>query len=132
MKRATTKTASGHCRSLQRISNGAPTPEPELTIVTMVFDGRDTDDATAGQLMAVLSKYVVVSRNHPGCRNIDLCGSVLNPGRYLVIEKWESAAAQRAHFDSDEMLEMAHSCEGLLARKPDIDLFEGISAHDLW
>jgi quinol monooxygenase YgiN len=98
----------------------------------MVFDGRDTDDATAGELMGVLSKYVVVSRSQPGCRNIDLCGSVLSPGRYLVIEKWESAAAQRAHFDSDEMVEMAHSCEGLLARKPDIDLLEGVSAHDLW
>ncbi len=73
----------------------------------------------------------MLSRNHPGCRNIDLCSSVTEPGRYLVIEKWESPAAQRAHFDSDDMVEMARSCEGLFARRPDIDLFEGISAHDL-
>jgi hypothetical protein len=26
---------------------------------------------------------------------------------------------------------MAESCRGLLSRPPDIDLFEGISAHDL-
>jgi quinol monooxygenase YgiN len=106
-------------------------PEVELTVVTMVFDAREADEAAADRLMSVLSKYVVVSRNHPGCRNIDLCASWTNPGRYLVIEKWETPEAQRVHFDSDEMVEMARSCEGLLARKPDIDLFAGISAHDL-
>ena len=79
----------------------------------------------------MLSKYVVVSRNHPGCRNIDLCASVTVPGRFLVIQKWESPAAQQTHFDSAEMVEMARSCEGLLEKRPEIDLFEGISAHDL-
>ncbi len=98
----------------------------------MAFDASGADDDAAERLMAVLSRYVVVSRNHPGCRNIDLCGSVVSPGRYLVIEKWESAASQRAHFDSADMVEMARACEGLLARRPDIDLLEGISAHDLW
>jgi hypothetical protein len=29
------------------------------------------------------------------------------------------------------MIEMATSCEGLLQRPPDIDLLEGLSAHDL-
>jgi hypothetical protein len=29
------------------------------------------------------------------------------------------------------MVEMAESCRGLLQKAPDIDLFEGISAHDL-
>jgi hypothetical protein len=29
------------------------------------------------------------------------------------------------------MVEMAESCRGLLSRPPEIDLFEGISAHDL-
>ena len=53
------------------------------------------------------------------------------PDRFVVIEKWESLDAQRAHFDSAEMIEMARSCEGLLIRPPDIDLLEGISAHDL-
>ena len=113
------------------MAQGDELPEVELTVVTMVFHAREGDDAADDRLMSVLSKYVVVSRNHPGCRNIDLCGSLISPGRYLVIEKWETPEAQRAHFDSDEMVEMARSCEGLLARKPDIDLFAGISAHDL-
>jgi len=100
--------------------------EVELTIVTMEFRS-----AKPEALMPVLAKYVVLSRGHAGCRNIDLCASVATPGRYLVIEKWESPAAQQAHFDSAEMVEMARACDGLLSAPPSIDLLEGISAHDL-
>jgi quinol monooxygenase YgiN len=101
-------------------------PDGELTIVTLRFDA-----ARPERLLGVLSKYVVLTRMHDGCRNVDLCASVTTPGRYLVIEKWATAGAQRAHFDSPDMVEMAEACRGLLARPPDIDLLEGISAHDL-
>jgi quinol monooxygenase YgiN len=100
--------------------------EIELTIVTLRFDTADPE-----RLVPVLAKYVVLTRMHPGCRNVDLCASVTTPGRLLVIEKWESPAAQRTHFDSADMVEMAESCRGLLAAPPDIELLEGISAHDL-
>lgn len=100
--------------------------EVELTLVTMEF--RSTKPEA---LMPVLAKYVVLSRGHPGCRNIDLCASVATPGRYLIVEKWESPEAQQTHFDSPEMVEMARSCTGLLSEPPNIDLLEGISAHDL-
>ena len=73
--------------------------EVELTVVTMDFRAADAD-----RLMPVLSKYVVLSRGHDGCRNIDFCASVTRPGRFLIIEKWESPEAQRAHFDSDDMV----------------------------
>jgi len=92
----------------------------------MAFQASDAD-----RLLAVLAKYVVVSRGAPGCRNIDLCASATRDDRFLVIEKWASPEAQRTHFDSPEMVEMAESCRGLLAVPPDIDLFDGISAHDL-
>lgn len=100
--------------------------EIELAIVTMRFD---TADPAA--LIAVLSKYVVLTRMQAGCRNVDLCASVTHPGRYLVVQKWDDTAAQRAHFDSDVMVEMARSCTGLLSAPPDIDLWDGPSAHDL-
>src|SRR5262245_36472047 len=100
--------------------------EVELTIVTLQMDAHD-----APGLLAVLSKYVVLTRTHPGCRNVDLCASVTVPGRYLVIQKWESPTTQRAHFDSADMVEMARSCEGLLSAPPVIDLWDGASAHDL-
>lgn len=100
--------------------------EVELTIVTMEFRSESPE-----ALMRVLAKYVVLSRGHEGCRNIDLCVSVASPGRYLIVEKWDSPEAQRHHFDSPEMVEMAKGCTGLLSAPPDIDLLEGISAHDL-
>ena len=100
--------------------------EVELTIVTMAFDAAEPE-----RLQSVLAKYVVLSRGHPGCRNIDLCASATTPGRFVLIEKWETPVAQRAHFDSADMVEMARACEGLLTTPPQIDLLEGISAHDL-
>jgi quinol monooxygenase YgiN len=100
--------------------------EPDLVIVTLRFDASD-----ASALSAVLAKYVVLTRMEDGCRNVDLCASVTRPGRYLVIEKWESPTAQRAHFDSPIMVEMATACAGLLSEPPDIDLWDGPSAHDL-
>jgi len=100
--------------------------EVELTIVTMRFDA--ADPAT---LIGVLSKYVVLTRMETACRNVDLCASVTTPGRYLLIQKWESPEAQRTHFDSPAMVEMAESCRGLLSAPPEIDLWDGPSAHDL-
>ena len=100
--------------------------EVELTIVTMRFDA--SDPAALG---AVLAKYVVLTRMQSGCRNVDLCASVTNPGRYLLVQKWESPEAQQGHFDSPEMVDMAQSCRGLLSGPPEIDLWDGASAHDL-
>lgn len=100
--------------------------EIELTIVTMGFRASEPE-----RLLSVLSKYVVVSRGEAGCRNIDLCASVTTPGRFTIIEKWDSPEHQRTHFDSPHMVEMAKACDGLLAEAPEIDLLEGISAHDL-
>ena len=103
-----------------------PSDEVELSVVTMVFEATDPD-----AVQGFLSRYVVLSRGHPGCRNIDLCLSAARPNRFVIIQKWESMDAQRTHFDSQEMVEMAEACRGLLANPPEIDLLEGISAHDL-
>ncbi|MDP1792662.1 MAG: antibiotic biosynthesis monooxygenase [Acidimicrobiales bacterium] len=101
----------------------------ELTVVTLRLDA--LDEASAGRLLGVLSKYVVLARGHDGCRNIDLVASMTSPGRFLLIQKWDSPDAQQAHFDSTDMIEMAEACRGLLSRAPDVDLWEGLSAHDL-
>lgn len=98
----------------------------ELAVVTLRFDAADE-----AALVGVLSKYVVLTRMEPGCRNVDLCSSVTRRGRYLVIEKWDSAAAHQTHLDGDAMVEMARACNGILTGPPDIDLWDGPSAHDL-
>lgn len=100
--------------------------EVELTVVVLRFQAADPE-----ALLSVLAKYVVLARGHPGCRNVDLVASVTTPGRLVVIQKWGSPEAQRAHFDSSDMVEMAEACRGLLVEPPDVDLLEAISAHDL-
>ena len=98
----------------------------DLTVVTMIFDAADPE-----ALLGILARYVVVSRMHPGCRNIDLLSSMTEPRRFVVVQKWDGGDAQRAHFDSPDMVEMARACEGLLTRRPEIDLLEAVSAQDL-
>jgi quinol monooxygenase YgiN len=103
-----------------------PDGEIDLVLVTMAFDASDP-----AALQSVLSRYVVVSRGHPGCRNIDLALSSTHPDRFVVLQKWATPEDQRAHFDSDEMVTMARACDGILAGPPQIDLLDPISAHDL-
>jgi quinol monooxygenase YgiN len=98
----------------------------DLVVVTMIFDAADVQ-----RLQALLAKYVVITRGHPGCRNVDLLVSATKPNRHLVVQKWEGVEAQRAHFDSPAMVELAEGCRGILTGPPDIDLFDSISAHDL-
>ena len=98
----------------------------DLTIVTMRFNAADP-----GRLQPLLAKYVVVTRQVEGCRNVDWCASASEPGRFLVIEKWERPELATAHLDDATTLELAQGCRGLLRAAPAIEVFHGISAHDL-
>ena len=102
--------------------------EVELSMVLGVFEARTSREA---DLAATLAKYVVLTRNRPECRNVDLIASTLHPGRLVVAEKWVSPAAARDHLDAAETVEMANTVRDLLARPPDLDLLEAISAQDL-
>jgi quinol monooxygenase YgiN len=110
------------------VSDDGPGTTTEVDPVMVVLSFR-TGDPT--RLMAILARYVVLSRGRPGCRNVDFVASVTDPGRLLIVEKWDSAEHQRAHFDSEEMVAMAEAAVPLLVDEPDIDLFDGISMHDL-
>ena len=98
----------------------------ELVVVTMAFDA--ADPAT---FEAMAARYVVLARGHPGCRNIDLLASATRPGHYLIVQKWESAALQRAHLDSADAVSFAESCRDVVRARPEVDLWDGLSAHDL-
>ena len=100
--------------------------EPAITVVTMAFDAADPD-----AVLANLARYVVLARGEPGCRNIDLCASTSRPSRFVVVAKWSDPAVARAHFDSEVMVTMAEGCRGVLASAPEIEMLDGLSAHDL-
>jgi quinol monooxygenase YgiN len=109
-------------------SDQSDPPFPELEPVMVVMSFRTE---RGPELVDILARYVVLSRGRRGCRNIDLTASMTEPGRFVIVEKWDSAQDQRAHFDSDEMVSMAQAAVPLLSAEPDIDLFEGVSMHDL-
>jgi quinol monooxygenase YgiN len=100
----------------------------ELAVLTEVFDARAEH---VDELAAVLARYVVLTRREPACRNVDLLASATESGRFLVIEKWDSPDAARAHLDTELMTGMAQAAVPLLAGRPRIDLLDTISAHDL-
>jgi quinol monooxygenase YgiN len=102
--------------------------DPELAVLTAAFVPMAGSEET---LMAILARYVVLTRQMPGCRNVDLLASASQPVRLLLVEKWESPVAARAHLDSPEMAAMASAAVAHLAAKPDVDLYDTISAHDL-
>ncbi len=100
----------------------------EMAVLTAAFNARPDHE---GELAAVLARYVVLTRGEDGCRNVDLLTSATQSGQFLVIEKWDSVEAARAHLDTALMIEMAAAAVPLLAEKPKIDLLDPISAQDL-
>ncbi len=100
----------------------------EIAVLTATFDARPGNEEP---LLAALARYAVLTRHEPACRNVDLVASVTQGGRFVVIEKWESAEAVQAHLDSPLMADMAREVLPTLASKPAIDLYDTISAHDL-
>lgn len=100
----------------------------EISVVAGLFQSRSGNEA---ELAAVLARYVVLSRSVTGCRNIDLVTSTSTPGRFLVVEKWDDADAQRDHLNSEAMVTMATQASPLLTQPPDLELYDVISAHDL-
>lgn len=102
--------------------------DPELAVLTARFDPIPGSEEP---LMTVLARYVVLTRREPACRNVDLLASASRPGRLLLVAKWESAEAARTHLDSAAMAEMAEAAVPHLAARPEVDLYDTISAHDL-
>jgi quinol monooxygenase YgiN len=102
--------------------------DSELAVLTARFEPMPGSEEP---LMAILARYVVVTRQLTACRNIDLLASATLEGRLLLVEKWASAADARTHLDSPEMAEMAAAAVAHLAARPEVDLYDTISAHDL-
>jgi len=105
-----------------------PDDDVEIAMLTGTFDARPGAEEA---LAATLARYVVLTRHERNCRNVDLVASLTHGGRIVIIEKWDSADAVQAHLDSPLMTEMAREALPSLANKPDLDIYDTISAHDL-
>ncbi len=63
--------ADAGARPADRARAGTRGEGPEITLVRLVFAA--ASPPAADRLVGVLAKYVVVSRQQPGCHDIDLC-----------------------------------------------------------
>ncbi len=115
-------------KNLETVADPASQDSSEILIVVGVFTAIPGSESS---LAGVLSRYTVLTRGNPGCRNVDLAASLIEPGRFVLIEKWADESAQRLHADSNEMVAMAEDALPLLQSAPVLDLTLGISAHDL-
>ena len=66
----------------------------DVEMAVLTADVRRPCPVTRTQLAAALARYVVLTRDEPACRNVDLVASATQSGRFLVIEKWDSADAR--------------------------------------
>ena len=99
-----------------------PDDDLEIALLQMTFEATDAE-----RLLPVLSKYIVMTRKEAACRNADLCVSFTDPSRFVIIEKWDSEHAARAHFDSPVMVEMAESCSGSSLIVPMLIYYKGLA-----
>lgn len=60
--------------------------------------GREED------LEQVLRSLVTETRREPGCLQYDLHVSADNPAAFALYERWESADALQAHFETEHMI----------------------------
>jgi quinol monooxygenase YgiN len=84
-----------------------------------------------GDVAAVLSRYVVVSRGHEGCLNMDLLESEADPSLFMVVQKWASQDDRDRHFSSEDAVRMAESMRGIVTQAPEGVPFAPVSAYDL-
>ncbi len=82
-------------------------------------------------LAGLLSRWVVMTRGEPGCRNVDLLASTTQAATFRVIEKWVDGDAMQRHLDSPATAELATEIVPVLAEAPSFELYDAVSAHDL-
>lgn len=103
----------------------------EREIQTWIVVGRFDAADRVEDLAAALARYVVVSRGETGCLNIDLAADPGDTQKLLVIEKWDSLDAARRHLDGPAAAAMATAVRACVTRSPTMELYVGVSAHDL-
>jgi quinol monooxygenase YgiN len=92
------------------------TPVTPLRVIARVM-------ATAehvARVQEILSALVEPTRRESGCLSYELLQNGSDPAEFVFIEKWTTAAAEQAHFDTPHVLTALKQLAGLLAAEPDI------------
>jgi quinol monooxygenase YgiN len=98
-----------------------PTKVPIMILITGTVLARPE---TAAELRRLSLEHVHRSRAEPGCLSHDVHVDAENPLRFVFVERWEDAAAVRAHFAVPESRAFARALGGLAAEPPSMHLYQ--------
>jgi quinol monooxygenase YgiN len=81
-------------------------------------------DGRADDVVAVIAEYVDAVRAEEGCLRYDLFRVRKDPGALLMVERWASKEALRAHGTVDHFVAMSTRLAELLAAAPVVQVLE--------
>lgn len=68
------------------------------------------------------------TREEAGCVSYNLCEDLLEPGRIVISEEWESMAALEAHFAADHMATWRQALADVSVSARDVKVYDGTLA----
>jgi quinol monooxygenase YgiN len=83
--------------------------------------------ASPGQeaaLKALLMELVEPSRSEPGCLRYELLQSSATPTEFVILEEWETVAAETQHLQSAHVQEAFLEGESLISTPPEIRRYQ--------
>jgi quinol monooxygenase YgiN len=98
------------------------TPDTSLRVIARAKANPDH----VSQVREILSALVEPTRREPGCLNYELLQNNADPTEFVFVERWVSAAAERAHFSTPHILSALQRLVGLLASEPQIGRYNAV------
>lgn len=74
-------------------------------------------------MQALAVEHVLRSRTEPGCLSHEVSRDVLQPRRFVFVERWQDLAALQAHFAVPESGRFVKAMAGLAQARPEIRIY---------
>lgn len=84
----------------------------------------EIDPAQREAAMDAARTVMAATRTEPGCLEYTIAADVDDAGRFVILEKWASAEALAAHFETPHMAAFQTAMAGLGVRRMDVARYE--------
>ena len=84
----------------------------------------EIDPAHRDRAIEAARAVMAATRQEPGCLEYTIAADVDDPARFVIVEKWASAEALEAHFETPHMAEFQAAMAGLGVRRLDVKRYE--------
>ena len=92
-----------------------------MILVTGYAIARKETEAAVERLAV---EHVLRSRAEPGCVSHEVSRDVLQPLRFVFVERWSDMAALRAHFQVEASRKFAHAIAELCDTRPQMAIYQ--------